>query len=206
MKVAIVGARGYCSYTRMFQGMGWEVVDKLSDADLVQFTGGEDVSPELYGAKKHPTTGNNPTRDAFEKHIFDQCVERQLPMAGICRGGQFLNVMNGGSMWQDVDGHAIYGTHSCIDQDTGLIIEVTSTHHQMMRPSEGAHIIALASESTYKENVVKLHGYFDDDVEAVYYKGSNSLCFQPHPEMVTKGHECQEYYFELIHRCLGLSV
>ncbi len=205
MKVAIVGSRGTCSYAKMFLKMGWEIVHVLAEADLVQFTGGEDVSPELYGAKKHPTTYNNPVRDEFEKLIFEQCIKLQVPMAGICRGGQFLNVMSGGAMWQDVDGHAIYGTHSAIDQDTGQVVEVTSTHHQMMRPSDGAKILALASESTFRENVFCLHAYFEDDVEACYYPNTNALCFQPHAEFAGAD-STREYYFELIHRCLGLSA
>lgn len=201
-KVAIVNPNS--QYVRMFQERGWEIVDKIGDADLVQFTGGEDVTPSYYGALPHPTTYCNPTRDAFEKVLFERCISLGIPMVGICRGGQFLNVMSGGAMWQDVDNHAIHGTHMLFDLDTGEVADVSSTHHQMMKPSSEGNIIATASESSRRENVYSIDGGFDDDVEVVYYPNTQCLCFQPHPEY--PGFEsCQDYYFDLIERVLNIK-
>lgn len=205
MKVAIVGSCGHCQYAQMFTKEGWEVVTSVQDADLVQFTGGEDVSPELYGAERHHTTHNNPTRDAFEKAVFDKCIELGKPMAGICRGGQFLNVMSGGSMWQDVDGHATHKGHYMLDIHSFEVVHVTSTHHQMMRPSAEGKVFGVASESTYRENVHSIKDPFTDDVEVVYYKGTNCLCFQPHPEF-NGADSTRAYYFELIERVFGMRA
>lgn len=201
-KVAIVNPNS--QYIRMFQERGWEIVDKIGDADLVQFTGGEDVTPAYYGALPHPTTYCNPTRDAFEKAIFERCISGGVPMVGICRGGQFLNVMSGGAMWQDVDNHAIHGTHMLFDLDTGEVVDVSSTHHQMMKPSSEGNIIATASESYRRENVYSIDGGFDDDVEVVYYPNTQCLCFQPHPEYPSF-ESCQDYYFDLIERVLNIK-
>lgn len=214
MNVYVVG--NSFQYIKMFKERGFTIVDDLSYADLVQFTGGEDVSPSLYGQHTHRTTYNNTSRDRREKHIFEMCVVRNIKMAGICRGGQFLNVMNGGEMFQDVDNHAITGTHGVLDLETNAIIECTSTHHQMMRPdATTALVVGVASEvlSQYKESMTALAEHptvvyeeYPDDVEVLYYKDTNSLCFQPHPEIVRKEHHCQEYYFQLLERYLNVKV
>ena len=54
-------------------------------ADIVLFTGGEDVDPSLYGCEKHPTTYSNINRDLEEKAIFEKVKPHQLCL-GICRG------------------------------------------------------------------------------------------------------------------------
>ena len=62
-----------------------ELVSDIKDANIVLFTGGEDVSPSLYGCEKHSTTWSNLDRDLYEKEIFEQVSENQL-VVGICRG------------------------------------------------------------------------------------------------------------------------
>ena len=208
--VYIVG--GSNQYTRMFLQRGWDVTAIIEEADLVQFTGGEDVTPALYGEPNHRTTGNNPRRDEYEKEIFDYCVIMGTPMTGICRGGQFLNVMNGGKMWQDVDNHG-----RAHDADVaGYIgkVYVSSTHHQMMRPNtEVEHIVLMtASQSTTKECMGKDYVIVNyvrkdvngDDIESVYYPTTRSLCYQPHPEFATNG--CQDVYFHFIDNYLMANL
>src|SRR5574343_347632 len=96
---------GNSQYYSLFCDIGWEAVSTIEKADLVCFTGGEDVSPSLYGEQRHPRTYHNMNRDDRETELFNQCLKNQTPMVGICRGGQFLNVMNGGKMYQDVSHH-----------------------------------------------------------------------------------------------------
>lgn len=199
-------------YRRMFFDNGWKIVDSMVHADLVQFTGGSDVSPEMYGEKPHPTTFSNPERDQKEILFFKNALKANIPMAGICRGGQFLNVMNGGRMWQNVNNHALAGTHSCIDLFTGDVFQVTSTHHQMMIPAKkGAVLIGIAAECTSRERMVTLRkgdtkpltvlGKSDKDVEIVFYPKTKSFCFQPHPEF--SGHDdMTSRYFDYIEEYL----
>lgn len=61
------------------------LVDNISDADIVLFTGGEDVTPSYYGCKKHRTTVNNIKRDKYELSEFNKISKDQLAI-GICRG------------------------------------------------------------------------------------------------------------------------
>ena len=67
-KVYIVGPDSLTM--NMFLMMGWGTVKNPADADLIQFTGGADVSPALYGAAKHATTYVDPRRDAIESDIY----------------------------------------------------------------------------------------------------------------------------------------
>lgn len=209
LKVFIVGGNGQ-GYGRMFSNAGWDFAKDILSADLVQFTGGEDVTPQLYGEAKHPYTGWNFERDLWEAGFFAVAKRMGTPMAGICRGGQLLNVMSGGRMFQHVDKHATGHNHFLRDLLSGRTIEVSSTHHQMMVPGPNSLILADASLGGFKEHVAygKIFKNVDGatDTEAVYYHNDKTLCFQPHPEFFGPGHECFEYYFELIERCHGLRA
>ena len=188
--------------TSMFRREGWDSV--MPTPDLICFTGGEDVSPELYGETKHYTTYSNSVRDGFESKIFNYARKHNIPMVGICRGGQFLNVMCGGKMWQDVDCHAIRGTHTAsrLDTDNPTIVNVTSTHHQMMRPTEEA-ILLLQSNDVHE---VRSPGKSNLQlgVEAVLYPEEKCLCFQPHPEYGAISAETKELFFEYINKYFNL--
>lgn len=122
------------------------------------------------------------------------------------RGGQFLNVMNGGRMWQHVDGHAGCGNHDLVDEITGEVVRVTSTHHQMMRPASDGLVLATARQSKLKiadgdewhiEHDSKERPEELKDVEVVWYEDSKSLCFQPHPEYGGNA-DCTNYFFTLL--------
>lgn len=192
MRVLIIN--GSKAYSALFKDLGYEEATTVADADLLCFTGGEDVTPAYYDCKAHEATFNNPRRDAYESQFFDEAVSRNIPMVGICRGGQFLNVMNGGKMYQDVTKHTMH--HDLVDCMTGESVLVSSTHHQMMKPSEDAVIIATANLGGYRE-WYEGHVFHKDisqeDIEVVYYPMTNSLCFQPHPEF-TGYPEMREYF------------
>lgn len=200
-KVLVVGVDTLVS--RMFLAQGWELASPLDeDIDLVQFTGGADVSPLLYGEQKHPATFNNPARDESEGNVF--ITFKDTPKAGICRGGQLLNVLSGGSMWQHVDNHT--GSHLATDLLSGEEIMVTSTHHQMMCPSYEAQILMHVNpcRSTYKQTAARTITDDASDIEALFYPNTNSLCFQPHPEYVL-GSECCNLYFSYIEKFFNLK-
>lgn len=196
-KVFIVG-NDY-SISNMFLRQGWTITDHIDEKiDLIQFTGGEDVDPSYYGEARHPMTRSNPKRDAEEAAVFHEWVG-VVNMAGICRGGQLLNVLNGGKMWQHVNHHAVHGTHSATDLRTGQVLQVTSTHHQMMQPSHTADVWLVAEEATTKQTATsQFDGKMWPDYEAVVYPINKCLCFQPHPEYVGVNHECQTLYFDYI--------
>ena len=75
--------------------------------DLVLFTGGEDISPELYGETSPKNMcSSNIVRDKEEITVFEYALKHKVKMAGICRGLQFLTVMCDGGMMHNIGGHA----------------------------------------------------------------------------------------------------
>lgn len=188
--------------SQLFQNHGFQTTGDFEQANLICFTGGADVSPHLYKDFKHPYTYSDPYRDAREQRLFNEAFARNIPMVGICRGGQLLNVLSGGRMYQHVTGHG--GSHNIIDEATGETILVTSTHHQMIMPSENGQLIAFALNGGTREwmegEVIKLEKS-DKDNEVVWYHETRSLCFQPHPEYNQGSEEygrMRSYFFQLI--------
>lgn len=203
-KVYVVGG-GY-AYERMFKQAGYALAASMQEADLLCFTGGADVSPELYG-EENVGSYCSPERDKYEEQVFDWAYAHDVPMVGICRGGQFLNVMNGGKMWQDVDNHAISGTHKAMCKYWGEIM-VSSTHHQMMRPHELGDVLVSASLASYKLGGEGLFergdaAFSNHDCEVVYYKDTKSLCYQPHPEIVNEDHQCRKHFLMLVDKLIS---
>jgi gamma-glutamyl-gamma-aminobutyrate hydrolase PuuD len=81
-------------------------VDRL---DAVLLSGGRDVAPERYAAEPHPAAGvPHPDRDVAELAVLDRALALGVPVLGVCRGAQLLNVAFGGTLHQhlpDVVGH-----------------------------------------------------------------------------------------------------
>ena len=82
MNIFVVG--GATNYANFIEGA--QLVDNLEKADVVLFTGGEDVDPSLYGCKKHSSTYSNINRDLEEKAIFEKIDPSKQVCVGICRG------------------------------------------------------------------------------------------------------------------------
>jgi gamma-glutamyl-gamma-aminobutyrate hydrolase PuuD len=184
--------------TTMFLRRGWDVLRSADeDTNLIVFTGGEDVDPSHYGDIKHPTTHSNPRRDAFEIGVFNEW-KKQIPMAGICRGAQLLNVMNGGLLWQNVNNHNRHKGHSAYCHLTEESVWVTSVHHQMMIPTDQAKKLLTAEESTLREQGNMFTEGAFEDIEAVLYEDTRCLCYQPHPEYVKLDDPCQDNFFRYL--------
>ena len=83
-----------------------QVLDLL---DGLILAGGADIDPSVYGAEPHPETkGTVPERDAFEVALARAAMDRDVPLLGICRGMQLMNVARGGTLEQhlpDSHGH-----------------------------------------------------------------------------------------------------
>ena len=89
-----------------------EVLDRI---DGLILAGGADIDPASYGAERHPLTGaTSSERDSFEIALTRRAVERDMPVLGICRGMQLLNVAFGGTLIQHVPdevGHQDHRRH-----------------------------------------------------------------------------------------------
>jgi len=154
------------------------------EADLMVFTGGADVNPELYGEERHTLSRYNEERDNQDIDMYLMCLEYGIPMLGICRGAQFLHVMNDGRLFQDVDNHQ--GAHPMWDCKNKVMLDrVSSVHHQMVRPNiaGGMEILGTVKKSTRR--IIDKSAYETGempDIEAFYYRETNCLGIQGHPE------------------------
>lgn len=194
----------------LFIQAGMKPVDKPDDADLIVFNGGQDIGTEIYG--ELPVFRGIPRlkspRDLAEINLYNEAKKGGKFFLGICRGAQLLNCLNGGTLWQHVNNHGV--DHRMLDVITGKMYEVTSTHHQMMRPNlETGQIIGVASESTVKHShelteqfLLQGNLYNGEDVEIVYYKDTRTLCVQGHPEYVP-GSPFAEYVLNMVRNLMA---
>jgi putative glutamine amidotransferase len=137
------------------------LIDRL---DGICLSGGPDLDPVAYGApSRHPELGpTEPELDAFELALARAADARGLPILGICRGAQALNVARGGTLHQHLPAHrqtepATAATHSVhVDEGTrlaGLVgtrpLRVNSFHHQAVdRLGRGLRAVAHAADGT----------------------------------------------------------
>lgn len=145
-----------------------DAVDETLDAlDGIIFSGGADVDPDVYGARRHPeTTGLRPDRDAAEMALMKGAFERNMPVLAVCRGMQLLNVARGGDLEQHLPERTGDGSHKQeagvfsrhdVDIDpasrlAGIVGQrsvVASHHHQApARLGEGLVAVARAPDET----------------------------------------------------------
>ncbi|GGY10200.1 gamma-glutamyl-gamma-aminobutyrate hydrolase [Streptomyces djakartensis] len=138
--------------------------------DGLVIAGGPDVEPARYGAEREPRTGPPAReRDAWELALIDAALEAGVPLLGICRGMQLLNVALGGTLVQHLDGHAevvgVFGEHAVKPVPgslyAGVVPEETSVpsyHHQAVdRLGEGLVPSAYAEDGTVEAVELPAH-------------------------------------------------
>lgn len=180
-----------------------ELVAKL---DVLVMTGGEDFDPAFYGEKRSPELGTvNAPRDDFDIRLLNAARRRRLPVVGICRGCQLLNIAFGGSLWQDLPSeypaegvqHRNVYHRIAVDPDSRLAgvlgttnIVVNSMHHQAVkRLARGFKIVAKSPEGV---------------VEAIEGTEYPAIGFQFHPEkLLCKDKE--EVFLEIFKRIKHLA-
>ena len=163
-----------------------EVLDGL---DALILAGGADLDPATYGAVAHPeSVGATGLRDAFELALVRAAIEQDLPVLGVCRGMQVMNVARGGTLHQhvpDLLGHedhrripGTFGDHD-VRLATGSLaaraaggarVATKSHHHQAVdRIGDGLRVTGWAAD--------------DDLPEAIELPGARyALGVQWHPE------------------------
>jgi len=168
--------------------------DDIYKCDGFILTGGVDVHPDFYKGKS--IYNNNPAnfqpeRDVFEERIYRYSQENILPVLGICRGMQLINVLEGGKLIQDLDNGNERHKREESDKEHNIVAEagtllaeiantdkgcVNSAHHQAIDPN------AIGNNLT-------INAYDDDNekiIEGLEFKNKSGkafmLCVQWHPE------------------------
>ncbi len=154
--------------------------------DGILLTGGADIAPDRYD--QEPETDEfppEPDRDEFELNLLSSATTAGMPVLGICRGLQLINVHAGGSLHQHVPEHAMFEqppntlSHTvALEPDCtlssvyGSSIEVNSLHHQTVDAvGDGLQITARS----------------DDTVEGLEHDTLPIVAVQWHPEMLDTG-------------------
>jgi putative glutamine amidotransferase len=162
-----------------------ESPDELLDMlDGLILAGGSDIDPASYGAQPHPEThATRPERDRFEIALGTRALERDMPVLGICRGMQMLNVIQGGTLNQHLGSELHRHTPGAF-VDHGVRIEPGSLAARVVGDErtevKSAHHQGL---DELGEGVVA-SGYADDGiVEAIDLPGQSfALGVLWHPE------------------------
>lgn len=159
-------------------------------------TGGIDVNPKLYGEKPHRSTQTpSNVRDAVEVGAVRIARERGIPVLGICRGSQVMNVAFGGTLLQHIPEHGAHKYHlghdhrvdtlanTRLKRTVGDMMWVVSIHHQAVgKVADGFRVAARAR---------------DGIIEAIESVDGWMLGVQFHPEM-DNGKQAQAIFTALV--------
>ena len=179
----------------------------LDRVDGLLVSGGPDLDPALYGQDAHPLLGPDVdfVSDEYEQALLVGAAERDLPVLGICRGLQALNVSRGGTLHQHVEGH--FQTHEAflpahnVEVARGSLLQwltdrdglaVNSFHHQAAdRVGPGLEVAARAP---------------DGPVEALWDPAARfTLGVQWHAELMTHRAEQASLLTGLVHAASGMQ-
>ena len=159
-------------------------------------TGGVDVHPDFYDGK--PVYNNSPAnfrpeRDVFEEKIYRYSQANKLPVLGICRGMQLVNVLEGGKLIQDLDNGNERHRKEASDKEHNIIAEEGTLLSQIAKSQKGkvnsAHHQAI-DPNAIGDNLT-VNAYDDDDekiIEGLEFRDKSGkafmLCVQWHPERI----------------------
>ncbi len=204
VRIAILGredTRNINNYRGAAEQAGASVVllDPCEDGDAIRaqlervdgiiLPGGEDVNPVLYHEENTASVGIDDVRDRTEWLVTDIAVQRGLPLLGICRGLQFINVYFGGTLIQDIEHHDLHTydngdkVHRCRLEGSSFLREiygreefsVNSAHHQAIgRLGEGLRSCQFSEDGL---------------IEAICHETLPFYCVQWHPERMCLSHK-----------------
>lgn len=179
-----------CSYTEYFDRHGMVLVpvsNSLSEPervlevapDGVVLTGGDEVDPSLYGGETRDDYAVSPDRDETERRLLDAALQSGVPVLGVCRGLQAINVFFGGAL-EDVNAEET--THPP-NEDHG--VTVTSARLADELGTETATVNSYHDQAVTTETVaseLEAFAVHDGIVEGLYHPDHRLAAVQWHPE------------------------
>jgi len=186
---------------------------RAGDFDGVLFAGGEDVDPAFYGEeKKYDSVDINYARDQFEMKLLEHALHQRLPILGICRGAQVINVGFGGTLYQDL-AHDATPEFEHRQTDAGMARSDTTHSVTVTEPDSllaGAVAGSCRVNSLHHQAIKRLgHGLKvtahseDGLVEAV--EAANDypflLAVQWHPEEIDDHPEQRRIFEDFVAKC-----
>ena len=166
-------------------------LDTLNNCDALVLSGGIDIDPAITrGSTDYPNRPERfqPERDSFEKALYKQAIENNLPVLGICRGMQLVNVLEGGTLIEDL------GTRNGRHKKEGITdkahrVEINSGTllHEIVNTEKG-DINSAHHQAIDKLGPALQSNSVSDDgtIEGLEWKDKTGkpflLCVQWHPE------------------------
>jgi putative glutamine amidotransferase len=168
------------------------IPDQIRGLDGLIMSGGADINPLKYQEEPTRTIGTiHPERDEFDYVLLRSALKNKIPILGICRGNQLLNVFHGGTLHQDIEsaytnasehkqsGNHEFGTHTVLIEKGSWLsnvlgkdeIIVNSLHHQAVKDLAPGFKITATSKDGVVEGIERK-------------KGSFCVGVQWHPEMM----------------------
>ncbi|MGN0168220.1 MAG: gamma-glutamyl-gamma-aminobutyrate hydrolase family protein [Acetatifactor sp.] len=213
MKIAIAGKKTETkNYVNYVKSIGAEPVVTLSMGDIVHcggliLPGGGDITPAFFGEKNHGSRNINTELDILQLQALDLCVRESIPVLGICKGLQIINVGFGGSLVQDLptaSHHRYEGGdqyHASVTLEASVLRRlygerpiINSAHHQAVNElGRGLEAVQWCPD--------------DNCIEAIMHTRLPILGVQWHPERIDEkramisGRELLTYFASLIPSC-----
>jgi putative glutamine amidotransferase len=180
MNQAYIEALQQAGATPLLVPLGPIPADLFSWADGLVLPGGDDVEPARYGAEAHPTSQWDARLDALEFSLLEMALTAKVPVLGICRGLQVINVAMGGTLYQDLPTerpsaleHPRHGPRDRLvhqlqvgpgSQLNGILegdrFRVNSLHHQGIRELGSGLVVSARSEDGLVEAAEAASGPF----------------------------------------------
>lgn len=194
IKIAIVGRPKFTvNYERFLKENGFEPIVTLNPGEAAScqglvLPGGGDITPAFFGQKNKGSRNIDTELDILQFHAFELCLRGQLPILGICKGMQLINVAFGGTIVQDMPGsHRHLAPQGDLYHDTSILpgsrlhalygeyAKVNSAHHQCIdKPGNGLSVIQMNRD--------------DGCPEAICHETLPVLGLQWHPERLDAAH------------------
>jgi len=183
----------------------------------ILFAGGEDVDPAFYGEdKKYESVKVNRARDEFEQGLLHGALDRRLPILGICRGAQIINVDFGGTLYQDLaEDFVPEFEHQQMDagrerSDLTHTVTVTEPDSLLHRAVQGSCRVNSLHHQAIKHlgRGLKVSAHSEDGlVEAVEAADDYPflLAVQWHPEELTEHSEQLRIFKDFVAKCRDRS-
>lgn len=122
---------------------------ELEKVDCLIMTGGEDVDPSYYGEEPDPALEDvNKERDVSDMAMLQEAIDEDMPVLCTCRGAQVLNVLSGGSLYQDIPTTEEFKEQTVVHRDPE---EIDFTYHDVTI-EEDSLLSQIVGEETLKVN------------------------------------------------------
>jgi putative glutamine amidotransferase len=158
-----------------------DIVDRL---DGLLLPGGTDIDPTRYGATPHAELlAVEPERDSFELGLLARATIRDIPVLGICRGLQLINVLGGGTLHQHVAPHARFDLPPDTEKHT-VELKDGSTLHRLYGPTREVNTLHHQTIDVLGRHLTVTAIADDGEVEGIEHDTADIVAVQWHPELM----------------------